>query len=73
MNLEALYQQIATAEGITPEEVRAEMQNALNLAWARRDKTAAMKKRQAAVPHKGEAPTVEEFLEYAAEVLKQKK
>lgn len=73
MNLDDLYRQIADAEGVTPEEVRAEMQKAVDAAWSRRDKTSAMRKKQAEVPHRGKTPTVEEFLAYAATELQKRK
>ena len=56
-----VFMELARENGTTPEEVRKEMQQTINMAYQNCSdpKTKAL---QDMVPRKGEIPTVEEFL-----------
>ncbi|PWM50788.1 MAG: hypothetical protein DBX60_08510 [Bacillota bacterium] len=73
MRMKKILKQIAKENGVTVKEVREEMQMAITMAWTNPPKdggvTAAYQRR---VPCKGEIPTPEELIRYAAaEIRKQ--
>ncbi len=67
MKMKKILEQIAREHGVTVEEVREEMQKAITEAWVSPPKdggvTAAYQRR---VPCRGEIPTPEELIRYAA-------
>ncbi|MDE6902687.1 MAG: terpene synthase/cyclase family protein [Lachnospiraceae bacterium] len=67
MRMEKILKQIAREHGVTVKEVREEMQKAITEAWTNPPGdggvTAAHQRR---VPCKGEIPTPEELIRYAA-------
>ena len=71
MDAQEIYRRIATEYGGSPEDVRAELQQALDAAWNSLHKTDTQAADQEEVPCKGEIPTVEEFLDYAVHLLQQ--
>ena len=62
-----MLEQIARDNHITPQEVRKQMQVALDEAQSCPDPVVQAKWRS--IPHKGEKVTLEEFLEYASNSL----
>ncbi len=68
-----LLRQIAKEHGVTVEEVRRDMQAAIDATYQNPDRNLMNIKAQNAVPRKGEIPTVDEFVGYVAgEVIKLK-
>ena len=61
---QAILEHIAKAEHITPEQVRHEMQKAMDTAMASTDP--AIQAKWARIPKSGEKLTLEEFVEYLA-------
>lgn len=62
--IEAVLAQIARKNNTTKEHVRRELQYAMDIAMASPDP--AVQARWAAIPRKGEKPTLEEFICYMA-------
>lgn len=62
--MEAILKQIAKAHHTTPKKVRQEMQMAMDAALASPDPV--IQAQWAAIPKKGEKPTLEEFVAYIA-------
>lgn len=60
-----IYKQIAKKHGVTWQEVRDDMQKALNHAYEDPNRTILNIVRQKEVPRTGEIPTPEEFIKYA--------
>lgn len=60
-----IYKQIAKKHGVTWQEVRDDMQKALNHAYEDPNRNILNVVRQKEVPRKGENPTPEEFIKYA--------
>lgn len=60
MNLRKIYKKIAQEHGITIQEVKRDMQEAINSAYIRPNIYARY------IPRKCEIPTVEEFIEYVS-------
>ena len=71
MSMRSIYRKIAKRHNVSLEEVKREMQAAVDFAYhnASKDETAAAKQKQ--ISRKGEIPTAEEFILYAAEKIKQ--
>ncbi len=69
MSNRSTYRKLAKKHGVKLNEVKAEMQSALNLAYADPGNgvTQAYQNR---VPRQGETPTVDEFLNYATKKVK---
>ncbi len=71
MDINKILGQVAEADGVSIEEVKKEMQAAISAAYQNPSddggRTAA---RQKEVPCRGEIPTPEEFIRYAAWKLK---
>ena len=57
---EKIYMKIAKEFGVTVEDVKRDMEEALKLTYADPSREASM------IPRKGDIPTVGEFVEYAA-------
>lgn len=65
MDVRKIYKRIAEQHGVTPEEVRREMQAAITMAYtAPENDNEITKAKQRQVPCKGEIPTPEEMIEY---------
>ena len=64
MKFEDILAQIAKKNHTTPEVVRTEMQNAMDMAMQSLDP--AVQARWAAIPRRGDKPTLEEFVCYLA-------
>ncbi len=65
MSMRKIYREIARKHHVSVQEVRDEMQKALNMAWVNPEKTEAQAANQKRIPTKGQIPTVEEFIHYA--------
>lgn len=72
MSMRKIYREIARKNGVSAKKVREDMQAALAVAYRNPPKdggvTAAY---QNQVPRKGEVPTPEEFIRYAAEKVRE--
>lgn len=70
MKMKKIMKEIAREHGVTVKEVREEMQKAITEAWTNPPDdggvTAAYQRR---VPCRGQVPTPEEFIRYAAKEL----
>lgn len=66
MDMEELYRRIAEKYGVSAEEVRKEMQKAIDEAWKNPPKDGgAVRACQSLVPCRGSIPTPEELIRYA--------
>lgn len=63
MNMQEIYEEIARINDVSIEEVKAEMEKAVNTAYAE-EKDAVAKTLRQYVPREGEVPTSEEFISY---------
>ena len=63
MNMCDIYRKIARENGVSVEEVKREMQAAINEAYKNPSPEAAMQ--QAAIPRSGKVPTPDELIRYA--------
>lgn len=70
VNMDDIYKKIAEAHGVTAEEVKSEMQAAIDHAYTKPDKTARERKARARIPRSGETPTPEEVVAHAVGRLK---
>ena len=67
-----MYRKIAKKYGVTPTEVKRDMQSALEEAYKNSNSNDFIKMNQEKVPRKGEVPTPDEFIRYAVERIKNK-
>lgn len=67
MNIDEIIKKVAELHNTTPEEVYAEMQIALDVAFQSKDPE--VKKEWAKIPFKGEHPTPEDVIPYLASQL----
>ena len=65
-----IYREIARKHGVSVKEVKEEMQKALDHAYTNTPDDGVAKAYQKQVPSKGEIPTPEEFIKYAANKIK---
>ena len=70
MNMNDIYSKIAKAHGVTAEEVKRDMQAAIDHAYTKPDKTAQEGRAQAAVLRRGETPTPEEVVAHVVGRIK---
>lgn len=70
MSMRNIYRKIAKEHGVTVEEVKREMQKAIDSAYKKNDKLDSEKMTQAGVPHKGDVPTTEELINAIANKIK---
>ena len=71
MDITKILGQVAEADGVSIEEVKKEMQAAISAAYQNpSDDGGRTEARQKEVPCRGEIPTPEEFIRYAAWKLK---
>lgn len=67
MDMEELYRRIALKNGVSAEEVRKEIQKAIDEAWKNPPEDGgATRAYQSLVPCRGSIPTPEELIRYAA-------
>lgn len=69
MSMREIYRKVARKHHVSVDEVKKEMQTAIDEAWTASKDDAVLQKRQQAVSCKGEVPTNEEFIRYAAKEL----
>lgn len=72
MSMRKIYREIARKNGVTTDEVKREMQEALEHAYKNTPNDGITGAYQNRVPRRGEVPTPEEFVRYAASQLKNK-
>lgn len=66
-----IFKEIAVKYGITPDEVRNEIQQTIDEAFSNPDPE--IRKRWENVPRKGDKPTAEEFIKYMShEIMKRR-
>ena len=70
MSMRKIYRKIAREHGVSPKEVREEMQAAIMKAYQKPPDDNITVAYQNRVPRKGEGPTPEEFIRYAAGQIK---
>lgn len=70
MNMKKIYREIAKEYGVTVEEVKRDMQAAIEEAYKKPSKSDNEKNMQDGVPCKGKVPTTEEFLKYVINQFK---
>lgn len=67
MSMRKIYRQIARKHGIPVSELKRDMQEAINIAYLNSPDDGVTKAYQNRVPRKGQIPTTDEFIRYAAE------
>lgn len=67
-----LYRKIAKENGVSHKEVKREMQLAIEYAYKNNQDNAEIKAYQNKVPHKGEIPTTDEFINFMVKEIKSK-
>lgn len=65
MSMRKIYRQVARQNGVTMKEVKAEMQEAIHMAWNDPQNNSIIRAYQKQVPHRGTIPTPEEVIRYA--------
>jgi hypothetical protein len=70
LSMMSIYQKIAEAHGVSAEEVKKDMQAAIDHAYKSKHKSGIEKAYLNSVPRKGEIPTPEEFIVYAVRQMK---
>lgn len=70
MSMRKIYRKIAREHGVSPKEVREEMQAAIMQAYQNPPDDNITVAYQNCVPRKGDVPTPEEFIRYAAGQIK---
>lgn len=72
MSMRKVYRKVARKYGVTVEEVKREMQSAINETYNNPDNNDITKAYQNKVPREGEIPTVDEFIRYTSNKAKNK-
>lgn len=72
MGMRKIYRKVARKYGVTVEEVKREMQSAINETYTNPQINDVTKTFQDRIPRKGEVPTVDEFIRYMADKAKKK-
>lgn len=70
MNMRNIYRKIAKKHGVSVAEVKRDMQAAIDYAYKNDNKPDSEKALQESIPHKGEVPTVEEFIKEVSRKVK---
>ena len=70
MSMRKIYRKVARKHGISVKEVKEEMQKALEYAYTNTPDDGVTGAYQKQVPSKGEIPTPDEFIRYAAKKIK---
>ncbi len=73
MSNRKIYRKIAKEHGVSAKEVKEDMQAAINHAYQNTPNDGITGAYQNRVPRKGEIPTVDEFIRYAANEVKKRK
>lgn len=73
MGMRKIYRQIAKKNGVTLAEVKRDMQEAIAYAYKNTPDDGITAAYQKHVPHKGETPTVDEVIRYAAQKVREEK
>ena len=73
MSMRSVYRKIAHKNGVSVQEVKDEMQKAINEAWNNPNKTKEAAFMQAQFDTKGNAPTTEEFIRNISTSIKKNK
>ena len=71
MSMRKIYREVAKKHGVSVKEVKEEMQKALDHAYTNTPDDGVTGVCQKQVPSKGEIPTPEEFIKYAANKVKE--
>ena len=69
MNWNQICERIGQAHGVSAEEVRREMEAALDAAWNRTDKTERMADLQREIPREQEVPSPEELVVFLRDCM----
>jgi len=72
MSMRNIYRKIAKQNGVSVEEVKQEMQRAIDAAWDNPNKTHENIYTQNQIKADGTKPTVDEFLRASSDTLKKK-
>ena len=72
MSMRKVYRKVARKYGVTVEEVKREMQAAIDETYNNSDNNDITKAYQNKVPREGKIPTVDEFIRYASNKAKNK-
>ncbi len=70
MSMRKIYRKVARKHGVSVKEVKEEMQKALDYAYTNTPDDGVTEVYQKQVPSKGEIPTPDEFIRYAANKVK---
>lgn len=70
VNIGDVYREIARMYGVSVEEVKKDMQEAINLAYDKDNKSYIERTLQDNIPSKGRTPTTVEFIHYVSEQIK---
>jgi len=70
MGIRRIYRKIAKQYGVTPAEVKREINMAITRTWANAGEGLAIKQRQEQIPCKGKIPTDQELIEYLAQKIR---
>lgn len=70
MSMRKIYRKVARKHGVSVKEVKEEMQKALDYAYTNTPDDGITEAYQKQVPSKGEIPTPDEFIKYAAKIIK---
>ena len=70
MSMRKVYRKVARKYGVTVEEVKREMQSAIDETYNNSDNNDITKAYQNKVPREGKIPTVDEFIRYASNKAK---
>lgn len=73
LNMRNIYRKIAKMYGVTVADVKKDMQEAIDYAYKKQNKSSNEKIKQLDVRYEDETPTTEEFLEYVLQELKSQK
>lgn len=70
MNIGDIYREIAKTYGVSVEEVKRDMQEAINFAYDKDNKSDVEKNLQDSIPSKGNIPTAAEFIQHVSKQIK---
>lgn len=70
MSMRKIYRKVAKKQGVSVKKVKEEMQKALDYAYTNTPDDGVTEAYQKQVPSKGEIPTPDEFIRYAANKVK---
>lgn len=72
MSMRSIYRRIAREHGVSVQEVKRDMQEAIHAAYDNPPNDGVTRAYQNRVPRKDDVPTVEEFIRYAAKEVKKR-